>query len=399
MKNKNSLSKKFLFCLLVLVLSGGTIVAMYGQSIALGDVNESGKVDIVDAMFIAQYVSSIPPRGFNASVADVNCDNTINVIDALIVARYSAGILPAPACSSTPTPTPIPIRTAIPVAGHIINAKSAKLITTGSASGSTLAVQRAIAYPSYSNNIQNWKYTAQPLGYYAIVNQTTGMALTVENNSRQPGAYVVAGAMSSSAAGTSQQWQFFTTPSGYLKIVNRESGLCLAVENASLLDEARLVQVADGNGSELLWATVEPAPQPCPTCCDYDGAFCINISENKVVRENAAEPVVFQVSARKLFLRPTATPAGGSNILVDYTVRGKATNGVDVEYLSGQVAVFAYNYPYGDTSSPPADGKINIKLIDDIQPEGVEPLFIDLSFSAATVTNDGVLYIVDDDIQ
>ncbi|MBN2736539.1 MAG: dockerin type I repeat-containing protein [Spirochaetales bacterium] len=57
-----------------------------------GDVNNSGKVDIVDALMVAQYYVGIiqtfvAPRG-----ADVNNDSVINIVDALIIAQYYVGV-------------------------------------------------------------------------------------------------------------------------------------------------------------------------------------------------------------------------------------------------------------------------------------------------------------------
>jgi hypothetical protein len=58
----------------------------------LGDVNNSGKVDIIDALSIAQYSAGIIPAIFNTALADFNNDGKINILDALLVARYSAGL-------------------------------------------------------------------------------------------------------------------------------------------------------------------------------------------------------------------------------------------------------------------------------------------------------------------
>ena len=58
-----------------------------------GDVNGSGKVDIVDALMIAQYYVGFNPTGFNSSVADVNCSGAIDIVDALLAAQYSVGLI------------------------------------------------------------------------------------------------------------------------------------------------------------------------------------------------------------------------------------------------------------------------------------------------------------------
>lgn len=58
-----------------------------------GDVNTSGKVDIIDAMLIAQYAAGLNPANFNQAVADVNNSGKIDINDALLVARYAAGLI------------------------------------------------------------------------------------------------------------------------------------------------------------------------------------------------------------------------------------------------------------------------------------------------------------------
>ncbi len=59
---------------------------------ALGDVNGDGKVDIVDALFIARYAVELPVSNFNEDVADVNCNGKIDIVDALLVARKAVGL-------------------------------------------------------------------------------------------------------------------------------------------------------------------------------------------------------------------------------------------------------------------------------------------------------------------
>lgn len=243
---------------------------------------------------------------------------------------------------------------------------------------------------------QIWHYLQEATGYCYIFSKQSDMVLTVENGSQQLGAYVVAAPKQASGSNLHQLWQFLKTSTGYVKILNRQSGLCLAVENASLQDDARLIQSSNtiqSGVSEILWGTAEAAPQPCPTCCDWDGAFCLGVANNLIVRESSNGQFALQINARKGF----SGGSTGSNIIVKYTIKGTATNGEDVEYLSGQVPVYARNYFDGDTVSPPAEGKIYIKTKDDLLPEGLETLFVDLSFPGTTITNNGVVYIVDED--
>ncbi|MBN2536571.1 MAG: cellulase family glycosylhydrolase [Spirochaetales bacterium] len=58
-----------------------------------GDVNNSGSIDIVDALLIAQYYVGLDPQDFNQALADVNCDGNIDIIDALVVAQYYVGLV------------------------------------------------------------------------------------------------------------------------------------------------------------------------------------------------------------------------------------------------------------------------------------------------------------------
>jgi hypothetical protein len=58
-----------------------------------GDVDSNYKINIVDAMFIAQYYVGMEPEKFDVTAANVNSDNKINIIDALLVAQYYVGII------------------------------------------------------------------------------------------------------------------------------------------------------------------------------------------------------------------------------------------------------------------------------------------------------------------
>jgi len=58
-----------------------------------GDVNGVGGVDIVDAMFIAQYtVGNRPASDLDMGNADVNaCDGDVDIVDAMFIAQYTVG--------------------------------------------------------------------------------------------------------------------------------------------------------------------------------------------------------------------------------------------------------------------------------------------------------------------
>lgn len=103
MKKQKELRKGLLFSLLILVFLGGTALTTFAA--ALGDVNNSGGINIVDALMIAQYVVGLNPTGFSSAVADTNVDGTINIVDALVVAQYTVGLVTIPPNGPTPTVT------------------------------------------------------------------------------------------------------------------------------------------------------------------------------------------------------------------------------------------------------------------------------------------------------
>jgi RHS repeat-associated protein len=59
----------------------------------LGDVNNSGSIDIVDAMLISKYEAGLDPDPFIVDRADVNYDGNINATDSLLVAQYYSEII------------------------------------------------------------------------------------------------------------------------------------------------------------------------------------------------------------------------------------------------------------------------------------------------------------------
>ncbi|MBN2441672.1 MAG: hypothetical protein JXJ04_10000 [Spirochaetales bacterium] len=82
-----------------------------GEQGSLGDVNDDGVIDIVDALLIAQYYVNIITGEFNTANADVNCSGEIDIVDALLVAQLYVGLLDELPCATpeiTPGPTPDP---------------------------------------------------------------------------------------------------------------------------------------------------------------------------------------------------------------------------------------------------------------------------------------------------
>jgi hypothetical protein len=135
MKETNFMSgKKFsLVCIIFFML------ASFSHAQQLGDVNNSGAVDIVDALLIAQYYVGLLDRLPYPAVADVNCDGDIDVVDALLIAQYYVYLLHVLPCGSvtnppdetlTPTPssTPTATPTAIPTEGIFRIAPSSQMV-------------------------------------------------------------------------------------------------------------------------------------------------------------------------------------------------------------------------------------------------------------------------------
>ena len=58
-----------------------------------GDVDMNNRVNIVDALFVAQHSIEMKPKPFNEKVADVDGSGEINVIDALLIAQKYVKII------------------------------------------------------------------------------------------------------------------------------------------------------------------------------------------------------------------------------------------------------------------------------------------------------------------
>jgi hypothetical protein len=70
-------------------------ITLAGFAQTMGDVNNSGGIDIVDALAIAQYYVGLNPANFNSAYADVNCSGAIDIVDALLVAQRYVGLIAA----------------------------------------------------------------------------------------------------------------------------------------------------------------------------------------------------------------------------------------------------------------------------------------------------------------
>lgn len=59
----------------------------------LGDVNGDGRINIIDALLVAQFYVGLPVDNVNEERADVNCDGVVDITDALLIAQYYVGII------------------------------------------------------------------------------------------------------------------------------------------------------------------------------------------------------------------------------------------------------------------------------------------------------------------
>ncbi len=74
-------------------LRSSVLVSVGPQPYVLGDVNNDGFIDCIDALKIAQYYVGIEYYPFYPELADVNADGSIDIIDALLVAQYYVGLI------------------------------------------------------------------------------------------------------------------------------------------------------------------------------------------------------------------------------------------------------------------------------------------------------------------
>jgi len=57
-------------------------------------------VDIVDALFIAQYTVGLRPSLDCFAQADVNGDGRVDIVDALFIGQYTVGLRATPSCTA-----------------------------------------------------------------------------------------------------------------------------------------------------------------------------------------------------------------------------------------------------------------------------------------------------------
>ena len=91
---------------------GGSVTV---TDLLLGDVNDNGLIDIVDALLVAQAYVGLNPQNYYPAAADVNANGVIDIVDALLIAQFYVGLISEfPGQNQTPAPTATPGITAVP---------------------------------------------------------------------------------------------------------------------------------------------------------------------------------------------------------------------------------------------------------------------------------------------
>jgi len=170
-----------------MILSLMVITSVFSQT--AGDVNNDSKVDIVDALIVAQeYVGLDPAALTNPENADVDCNGKIDIVDALMIAKYYVGLMSQlTICSSTITATPTATPTPPPVTSISIACGSTSAVgsfqadqynTGGSTytNTNTIDVSLITSNPPPAALFNNERYGAMS---YTIPGFTSGATYTV----------------------------------------------------------------------------------------------------------------------------------------------------------------------------------------------------------------------------
>jgi len=107
--------RKNFISLALIILAGICLFPAYGQTApavptptptvtpvfpACADVNQDNKVDVIDALMIAQCYVSIGGCACEwGPCPDVDCDGDIDIVDALRIAQYYVGLITSLCCS------------------------------------------------------------------------------------------------------------------------------------------------------------------------------------------------------------------------------------------------------------------------------------------------------------
>ncbi|MBN2736829.1 MAG: hypothetical protein JXR70_07585 [Spirochaetales bacterium] len=101
------MKKQIIFIILMALISLSPLLAQQ-----IGNVNSDDKINIVDALLVAQYYIGLEPENFYPEFADVNCSSNINIVDSLLIAQYYIALISEFEChDSTLSPTDEPTAT------------------------------------------------------------------------------------------------------------------------------------------------------------------------------------------------------------------------------------------------------------------------------------------------
>ncbi len=169
------------FCLLVL-----TMFSAYGQ--AMGDVNGSGAVDIIDALLVAQSYVGLNPVNFQSAYADVNGSGSIDIVDALLIAQLYVGLISQFPNGATAVPTAVPTAGPTSVATITLNGSSISVSGTGATvSGTTVTINAGGTY-TVSGTLGDGQIAVNSADENDVIINLNGMNIT---NSRTSPIYVI----------------------------------------------------------------------------------------------------------------------------------------------------------------------------------------------------------------
>ena len=84
----------------VVNLSAGKLSILLNSEELRGDVNHSGEIDLVDVVYLLNFLFQRGPAPYTLCSADVNCDEEIGITDVIYLLRYAFfEMSPTPGCS------------------------------------------------------------------------------------------------------------------------------------------------------------------------------------------------------------------------------------------------------------------------------------------------------------
>ncbi|CAF0895439.1 unnamed protein product [Didymodactylos carnosus] len=127
-----------------------------------------------------------------------------------------------------------------------------------------------VIYTKNGSDSQKWQLVSNDDGYFNIIHQLSGKALTVNGTSMLSSDHVRLVINNLSSNNDLQKWQLASVPSisGYFTIVNKHSALMANVAGASVADGAQLIMYQNGTSSNQVWQFSRFSN--CSTCLTFD---------------------------------------------------------------------------------------------------------------------------------